>query len=77
MTHDRLKTDSMPLSHAFLAFTLGVLRAGVTEVLQSLQEQGAIRSSRGKIEVVDRPGLQELSCECYRSVQHVYERLLS
>lgn len=76
MTHDRLESDELPLTHEFLAMMLGVRRAGVTEVLGALQEKNLLRCSRGKITVLDRQGLEDQSCECYGIVQNSYERLL-
>ena len=56
---------------------LGVRRAGVTEVLQSLKERGLINYGRGMIRITDRSGLEAASCECYRAVNTAYDRLLS
>jgi CRP-like cAMP-binding protein len=76
MTHDRTEGDELTLTHEFLAMMLGVRRSGVTEALQSLQQQGLIRYGRGKIQVLDRERLEELSCECYQDVRDEYDRLL-
>lgn len=76
MTHDRSDTDTLALTHEFLGVMLGVRRASVTEVLRPLQEQGLISNTRGAITILDRPGLESLSCECYRMVKGEYERLL-
>jgi CRP-like cAMP-binding protein len=76
MTHDRVGADALPLTHEFLGIMLGVRRASVTEVLKPLQEEGVVRVSRGLIEVLDRPALEKLACECYRAVVGEYERLL-
>jgi CRP-like cAMP-binding protein len=76
MTHDRVHTDELPLTHEFLAIMLGVRRASVTEVLQPLHNEGLVRSSRGKIAVLNREGLEAASCECYRLVTDEYNRLL-
>lgn len=76
MTHDRTDSDSLQITHEFLAMMLGVRRPSVTEVLQSLQKEGLIRCSRGKVEVVDRQGLEAASCECYRTIKSAYDRLL-
>jgi CRP-like cAMP-binding protein len=76
MTHDRLPSDDMPLTHEFLAIMLGVRRAGVSEVLKSLQDEGLIRYGRGKIRVMSRRGLESRSCECYENVKNEYRRLL-
>lgn len=76
MTHDRLDSDVIPLTHEFLAMMLGVRRAGVSELLQSLQQAGVITNHRGKITVTDRQGLEELGCECYRRTTQTYLQLL-
>jgi CRP-like cAMP-binding protein len=77
MTHDRLDGDEVALTHEFLSYMLGVRRPGVTEVLQTLQQQGLIQYGQGKITVLNRGGLEELACECYQCVQEEYQRLLS
>jgi hypothetical protein len=76
MTHDRVDSDDLALTHEFLSYMLGVRRSGVTEVLQSLQQQGLIRYGKGIISILNREGLENLACECYRSVQDEYQRLL-
>jgi CRP-like cAMP-binding protein len=76
MTHDRVDGDELTLTHEFLSYMLGVRRSSVTEVLQSLQQQGLIRYGQGKITVLNREGLEELSCECYQCVRDEYDRLL-
>jgi CRP-like cAMP-binding protein len=76
ITLDRMKSNEVPLTHEFLSIMLGVRRASVTEVLGPLQDRGLITNSRGLITVVDRTGLEKLSCECYRKVRDEFERLL-
>ncbi len=76
MTHDRTDSDSMPLTHEFLAIMLGVRRATVSEVLGPLHEKGLVNNSRGAIRVLDREGLERLACECYRKVNEEFARLL-
>jgi CRP-like cAMP-binding protein len=76
MTHDRVEGDEIGLTHEFLAAMLGVRRAGVGEVLQKLEERGLIANGRSKITIVDRPGLEQATCECYQDVQNEYRRLL-
>jgi CRP-like cAMP-binding protein len=77
ITLDRMESNVVPLTHEFLAIMLGVRRATVTDVLGPLQEIGLVSSARGLITVVDRAGLEELSCECYRRVKDEFDRLLS
>jgi hypothetical protein len=76
MTHDRVDGDEVALTHEFLSFMLGCRRSGVTEILQSLQQQGLIRYGQGKINILDRERLEELACECYKNVRNEYERML-
>jgi CRP-like cAMP-binding protein len=76
MTHDRVAGDTFPLTHEFLAFMLGVRRAGVTIAMRALAEAGLVRYTRGAVEIVDRDRLEEASCECYRVVRAHNERLL-
>ena len=77
MTHDRLSSNELPLTHEFLAMMLGVRRSSVTEVLQALKTQGLLTYSRGSVTVLDRKGLEKESCECYRVVKDGYERIFS
>jgi CRP-like cAMP-binding protein len=76
MTQDRVGADVLPLTHEFLGIMLGVRRSSVTEVLLALQQNGLIRNERGKVVVLDRPGLEATSCECYRRVKEEFARLL-
>jgi Mn-dependent DtxR family transcriptional regulator len=55
---------------------LGVRREGVTEAAGHLQQDGLIRYQRGHITVLDRPGLERRTCECYAVVKAEYDRLL-
>jgi Mn-dependent DtxR family transcriptional regulator len=76
MIHDRLRSDRMDLTQEFLSTMLRVERSGVTIAAITLQEEGLIKYSRGKITVLDRAGLERASCECYRRVKILYDDLL-
>ncbi|HEX2717910.1 MAG TPA: Crp/Fnr family transcriptional regulator, partial [Gemmatimonadaceae bacterium] len=75
-TRDRVDGDTFPLTHEFLAFMLGVRRAGVTVAMQALQDAGLVRYGRGWVTIVNRGGLEAASCECYATVRAHYARLL-
>jgi CRP-like cAMP-binding protein len=75
MTHDRAGQDSFPLTQEFLSHMLGVRRASVNVATGLLRKAGFIRYARGKISVVDRPGLESASCDCYREIVKVYTSL--
>jgi CRP-like cAMP-binding protein len=76
MSRDRVGSDDLRLTHEYLAYMLGARRASVTEALRPLQEEGLVRSTRGLITILDGPGLEARSCECYFTVRDVYDRLL-
>jgi CRP-like cAMP-binding protein len=76
LTHDRVGGDEFPLTQEFLAQMLGVRRASVTVAAGILQKAGFIRYSRGRVAIVDRDGLENSSCECYRIIRTEFDRLL-
>ncbi len=73
---DRLKGDHLTMTQELIANMLGVRREGVTEAAGKLQKLGVIEYRRGHITVLDRPQLEELSCECYGVVKAETDRLL-
>jgi CRP-like cAMP-binding protein len=76
MTHDRMQSDQFLLTQEFLAMMLGVQRTGVTGAAGGLQRAGLIRYVRGNVTILDRRGLERLSCECYRVSKKEFDRLL-
>ncbi|MEQ8205583.1 MAG: Crp/Fnr family transcriptional regulator [Woeseia sp.] len=76
MSHDRAQLGSFHLTHKFLGQMLGVRRVGVTNAAGRLQRQKVVRYSRGNIDILDREGLEKLSCSCYVSAKDIYERVL-
>ena len=76
MSHDRAMTDELHLTHEFIAVMLGTRRAGVSEAAGKLQHDGMIKYRRGHIQILDRKGLESISCECYPIVKKEFERLL-
>ena len=75
-THDRAGDNTIELTQESLAEMLGVQRTTVTAVTGVLQDRGLIRTHRGRIEVLDREGLERAACECYRAVEDHFARLL-
>lgn len=76
MTHDRLDRNDLPLTHELLATMLGVRRAGITDALHSIEGVGAIRATRGNVQVVSRPGLEAIAEGSYGVPEAEYERLI-
>ena len=76
LSMDRLQGDELVMTQELIANMLGVRREGVTEAARSLQKAGLIRYARGRITVLDRPGLEQRTCECYAVVKKEYDRLL-
>ena len=73
---DRLPSNELVVTQELIANMLGVRREGVTEAALALQRAGLISYRRGHITVVDRPGLEQRSCECYAVVKAEYDRLM-
>jgi CRP-like cAMP-binding protein len=73
---DRLPSNQLVMTQELIANMLGVRREGVTAAAGDLQNAGLIRYSRGKITVLDRPGLEARACECYAVVRKENDRLL-
>jgi CRP-like cAMP-binding protein len=73
---DRLSANELIMTQELIANMLGVRREGVTEAAGNLQDSGLIQYSRGRITVLDRPGLEARTCECYAVVKRECDRLL-
>jgi CRP-like cAMP-binding protein len=77
MTHDRAHSNDFYLTHEFLSKMLGVRRVGVTNAAGSLQRRKLVRYSRGNVTIINRAGLEAVSCKCYGTARDTYERHLS
>jgi hypothetical protein len=69
-------TPVVNLTHELLANILGVQRTTVTAAAMELQQDGLISYRRGRIEILDRPGLELSACECYGTIRANFDRLL-
>ena len=76
MTHDRMRMEPFTLTHEFLSYMLGVHWPAVTLAAGVLQRAELIRYTRGKVTVLDRGGLENVSCACYDITRRNYARLV-
>ena len=76
MNHDRVPGDEIHITQEFLADMLGVHRPSVSLIARQFQQLGLIRYSRGLVTILDRPAIEDASCECYGVVRKQFERSL-
>jgi CRP-like cAMP-binding protein len=69
----KVQSQNFHLTHEALSQVLGTGRAGVTMVANKLQKSGLIRYHRGEITILNRAGLEQISCECYQITKDVFE----
>jgi CRP-like cAMP-binding protein len=77
MMHDRAEGEFLPYTHEFLSHMLGINRKSVTLAALALQRAGLISYRRGNIQIVDRRGLEKVSCECYSIVRDRFDAFLT
>jgi CRP-like cAMP-binding protein len=73
MSYDRCACEDLPFTQEFLALMLGVRRAGVTEAALILQAEGYINYRRGQIQITDREGLEDYTCDCYEIIKEEFD----
>jgi CRP-like cAMP-binding protein len=71
MAQDRVDHGNLPITHEFLATMLGTDRPSVTLAAGELQRAGVIRYRRGDVQILNRKGLEDSACSCYRVVQQL------
>lgn len=69
MSQDRIGSTILPFTHDFLASMLGTGRASVSVAAGILQKAGFVEYKRGTVKVVNRGGLEDAACECYRMIK--------
>ena len=77
LTHDRLDSDVILITHDLISKMLGVSRETVTLITKKLKQRKLIENARGIITIIDRHGLEASSCECYKRISAEYNRLFS
>jgi CRP-like cAMP-binding protein len=75
MSHDRVGADKFVITQEFLSQMLGSRRATVTLSAGVLQRAGLIRYHRGHVEIIDRAGLESVSCECYQVIKSELDKV--
>jgi CRP-like cAMP-binding protein len=75
MADDRSDVDALPMTQEALARVLGSRRASVSVTAASFQKKGAIRYSRGMIQILDRKYLETKSCECYETISAAHSTI--
>lgn len=76
-THDRVKGNEFYLTQEFLAMMLGVTRGGVNLVAGGFQKAGFIDYSRGRLIILDRAGLESVTCSCYGEITEYFRKNIS
>ncbi|WP_407169104.1 Crp/Fnr family transcriptional regulator [Bradyrhizobium sp. ORS 111] len=72
LASDAVDARVLPVTHDYLSSVLGLRRAGVTETLIRLEEQGVIRKTRGVLQIDERESLEQKACCCYKLVSSAY-----
>ena len=75
LVSDCVQSETFPLTQEFIAQMIGVRRSGVTVAAGALSHAGFIHYTRGHIQIVDRPGLEDFACECYGVVRDEFNWL--
>ncbi len=76
MAHDRCESDELLLTQEILAGMIGARRPAVSIVTGTLQKAGLISNRRGRITILDRQGLEDASCECYRIIREAFDKFI-
>ena len=77
MTHDRVDGDSFHMTQEFMSAMLGVRRPGVTLAIGALQRAGLVQHGNSSVQVLNRPGLEAASCECYEAARRRFDWLMT
>jgi CRP-like cAMP-binding protein len=75
-THDRIGADEFHLTQEFLSNMLGVRREGVNKAASTLQQKRLISYNRGALTILNREGLEAVTCQCYGIIKQEYDSFL-
>ena len=75
-SQDRVNSGHLPFTHEVLSHMLGARRSTVTLTATTLQRAGLIKYRRGKIDVTNRKGLQDVACTCYATMSRQFAAML-
>ncbi len=73
---DRYPSDTLPLTQEFMAQMLGVRRTTVSLIAGAMEERGLLKYQRGKVHIVDRPGVARMACSCYEIVKGNIDKII-
>jgi CRP-like cAMP-binding protein len=76
MLHDRAEMEEFPITQEFLAEMLGVRRQTISIIAGTLQKAGLITYRRGVVQILNRKGLEDGTCECYEVMRTAYDRII-
>jgi CRP-like cAMP-binding protein len=76
LANDRDSNKTMDLTQEFLSMMLGVRRSGVNIAMKTLEKAGLLEHKRSQIEILDRSGLEEVSCGCYKEVKEYFSQTM-
>jgi CRP-like cAMP-binding protein len=77
MCQDRAESPEFPMTHKFLSVMLAVRRAGITNALNFLEGEKAIRATRGRVIILNRAALAEIAGAAYGVPEKEYKRLIT
>jgi len=76
MSHDCAHSDEFVITHEFLSYMLGVRRASITKSAGILQKNKLISYNRGRLKILNRSGLEAVSCGCYKVNKETYKKIM-
>jgi CRP-like cAMP-binding protein len=75
MAQDRTHSDVLPFTQEYLAEMIGTQRTTITVLAGDLQERGLISYTRGNIHILDRDGVEAVTCGCYSITKSLHAAL--